>query len=148
MTETGSVADRTADGQPTLNRVTGHMAEECKHPRTIFPKVLLAGLCLTGLVSVLVSISCSPSSPSPSWSRARTGWTRTTSARRPSCPSSGRRPAVSSPRRGPAGQYRIAGVLLVTGVVLRGVTVLVNRRTGPAVPPLDPGRFTEGGPVN
>jgi basic amino acid/polyamine antiporter, APA family len=39
-------------------------------------------------------------------------------------------------------------VLLVIGVVLWGVTVLINRRTGPAVPALDPDRFTKGGPVN
>src|SRR3954470_14798548 len=48
----------------------------------------------------------------------------------------------------PAEQYRIAGVLLGIGIVLWIVTVLVNRRTGPAVPPLDPDRFTTGGPVN
>jgi APA family basic amino acid/polyamine antiporter len=47
----------------------------------------------------------------------------------------------------PTEQYRIAGVLLGIGV-LWVVTVLVNRRTGPAVPPLDPDRFTTGGPVN
>jgi basic amino acid/polyamine antiporter, APA family len=34
-----------------------NMAEECKEPRRIFPKVLLGGLCLTGLIYVLVSIS-------------------------------------------------------------------------------------------
>jgi basic amino acid/polyamine antiporter, APA family len=34
-----------------------NMAEECKNPTRIFPKVLLAGLVLTGLVYVLVSIS-------------------------------------------------------------------------------------------
>jgi APA family basic amino acid/polyamine antiporter len=48
----------------------------------------------------------------------------------------------------PTEQYRIAGVLLAIGVVLWLVTVLVNRRTGPAVPALDPDRFTKGGPVN
>ncbi|MCZ2827377.1 APC family permease [Modestobacter sp. VKM Ac-2986] len=48
----------------------------------------------------------------------------------------------------PTEQYRIAGVLLGIGVLLWVVTVLVNRRTGPAVPPLDPERFTSGGPVN
>ncbi|SFL62607.1 APC family permease [Geodermatophilus ruber] len=34
-----------------------NMAEECKQPRRIFPRVLLAGLLLTGLIYVLVSIS-------------------------------------------------------------------------------------------
>ncbi|SET71956.1 APC family permease [Geodermatophilus poikilotrophus] len=34
-----------------------NMAEECKEPRRIFPKVLLAGLAATGLIYVLVSIS-------------------------------------------------------------------------------------------
>ncbi|MBF6296594.1 APC family permease [Nocardia amamiensis] len=34
-----------------------NMAEECKEPSRIFPKVLLAGLLLTGLIYVLVSIS-------------------------------------------------------------------------------------------
>ncbi|WP_369140207.1 APC family permease [Modestobacter versicolor] len=48
----------------------------------------------------------------------------------------------------PTEQYRIAGVLLAIGVVLWLVTVLVNRRTGPAVPALDPDSFTKGGPVN
>jgi APA family basic amino acid/polyamine antiporter len=38
----------------------------------------------------------------------------------------------------PTEQYRIAGVLLAIGIVLWGVTVLVNRRTGAAVPRLDP----------
>jgi APA family basic amino acid/polyamine antiporter len=48
----------------------------------------------------------------------------------------------------PTEQYRIAGILLGIGVLLWAVTVLINRRTGPAVPPLDPDRFTKGGPVN
>src|SRR5215217_1494967 len=34
-----------------------NMAEECKEPRRIFPKVLLAGLIATGLIYVLVSVS-------------------------------------------------------------------------------------------
>lgn len=34
-----------------------NMAEECKDPTRIFPKVLLAGLVVTGLIYVLVSIS-------------------------------------------------------------------------------------------
>ncbi|MBJ7452837.1 MAG: APC family permease [Blastococcus sp.] len=34
-----------------------NMAEECKEPRKIFPKVLLAGLVATGVIYVLVSIS-------------------------------------------------------------------------------------------
>jgi len=38
----------------------------------------------------------------------------------------------------PAEQYRIAGILLAIGVVLWGVTVLVNRRTGGSGPGFDP----------
>lgn len=34
-----------------------NMAEECKEPSRIFPKVLLAGLFITGLIYVLVSVS-------------------------------------------------------------------------------------------
>ncbi len=34
-----------------------NMAEECKEPNRIFPKVLLAGLTITGIIYVLVSIS-------------------------------------------------------------------------------------------
>ncbi|MFG1795414.1 APC family permease [Nocardia sp. NPDC049149] len=34
-----------------------NMAEECKEPSRIFPKVLLAGLCITAVIYVLVSIS-------------------------------------------------------------------------------------------
>jgi amino acid transporter len=34
-----------------------NMAEECKDPTRIFPKILLLGLCITGLIYVLVSIS-------------------------------------------------------------------------------------------
>ncbi|MGX5732972.1 APC family permease [Bosea thiooxidans] len=34
-----------------------NMAEECKEPTRIFPKVLLAGLVITGIIYVLVSIS-------------------------------------------------------------------------------------------
>jgi amino acid transporter len=41
----------------------------------------------------------------------------------------------------PAVQYQIAGILLAIGVVLWGVTVLVNRRTGAGAPRLDPERL-------
>ncbi|HWA50049.1 MAG TPA: APC family permease, partial [Dongiaceae bacterium] len=34
-----------------------NMVEECKEPRSIFPKILLTGLVVTGLIYVLVSIS-------------------------------------------------------------------------------------------
>ena len=46
----------------------------------------------------------------------------------------------------PAVQYKIAGILLAIGVVLWGVTVLVNKRTGGDVPRLDPARLTGDGP--
>jgi len=48
----------------------------------------------------------------------------------------------------PGEQYRIAGILLGIGVLLWVVTVLVQRRAGRPAPPLDPDRFTSGGPVN
>jgi APA family basic amino acid/polyamine antiporter len=48
----------------------------------------------------------------------------------------------------PGEQYRIAGVLLVVGVLLWGVTVLVNRRTGQPAARLDPTQLTGEGPVN
>jgi basic amino acid/polyamine antiporter, APA family len=47
----------------------------------------------------------------------------------------------------PAEQYKIAGVLLAIGVVLWVVTVVVNRRTGAAVPDFDPGHLTGEGPT-
>jgi amino acid transporter len=47
----------------------------------------------------------------------------------------------------PVEQYRIAGVLLAIGVVLWGVTVLVNRRTGAQVPRFDPAHLTGEGPT-
>jgi basic amino acid/polyamine antiporter, APA family len=241
-----------------------NMAEECKEPRRIFPKVLLAGLCLTGLIYVLVSISAIALVPADQLSEGNTRrWGggeaaapgfpigvfgvitmfavansalinmlmasrlvygmsrqhvlppllgRVHSRRRTpttailfttalafglitfvgAVPALGgttallllmvftvvnvavlvlrkdrvdadhfRTPTVlpvvgalacaylATPWAGrPTEQYRIAGVLLAIGVVLWGVTVLVNRRTGPAVPPLDPERFTKGGPVN
>jgi len=48
----------------------------------------------------------------------------------------------------PAEQYRIAGVLLVVGVLLWAVTVLVDRRTGRPAGRLDPTQLTGEGPVN
>jgi amino acid transporter len=47
----------------------------------------------------------------------------------------------------PVEQYRIAGVLLAIGVVLWGVTVLVNRRTGAQAPRFDPAHLTGEGPT-
>jgi basic amino acid/polyamine antiporter, APA family len=241
-----------------------NMAEECKHPRKIFPKVLLTGLCLTGLIYVLVSISAIALVPADALSQGDTPLLQVVEAGAPGFPIGlfgvitmfavansalinmlmasrlvygmsrqhvlppllgrvhprrrtpttailfttalafglitfvGAVPALggttallllvvftvvnvavlvlrkdrvdadhfrtptvlpvvgalacaylATPWAGrPTEQYRIAGVLLVIGVLLWGVTVLINRRTGPAVPPLDPDRFTKGGPVN
>jgi basic amino acid/polyamine antiporter, APA family len=241
-----------------------NMAEECKEPRRIFPKVLLAGLCLTGLIYVLVSISAIALVPADQLSEGDTPLLQVVEAGAPGFPigvfgvitmfavansalinmlmasrlvygmsrqhvlppllgrvhSRRRTPTtailfttalafglitfvgavpalggttallllmvftvvnvavlvlrkdrvdadhfrtptvlpvvgalacayLATPWAGrPTEQYRIAGVLLAIGVVLWGVTVLVNRRTGHAVPPLDPERFTKGGPVN
>jgi amino acid transporter len=47
----------------------------------------------------------------------------------------------------PAEQYKIAGVLLGIGVVLWGVTVLINKRTGADVPAFDPVALTGEGPA-
>ena len=47
----------------------------------------------------------------------------------------------------PTEQYRIAGVLLAIGVVLWGVTVLVNKRTGAETPRFDPAHLTGEGPT-
>jgi amino acid transporter len=47
----------------------------------------------------------------------------------------------------PAEQYRIAGILLAIGVVLWGVTVLVNKRTGAEEPRFDPANLTGEGPT-
>jgi amino acid transporter len=46
----------------------------------------------------------------------------------------------------PAEQYKIAGILLAIGVVLWGVTVIVNRRTGVGVAHLDPTRLSSEPP--
>jgi basic amino acid/polyamine antiporter, APA family len=42
----------------------------------------------------------------------------------------------------PAEQYKIAGILLAIGVVLWGVTLLVNKRTGGEVPRFDPSHLS------
>ena len=68
---------------------------------------------------------------------------------RRSCRSSAPSPAryLATPFAGrPVVQYKIAGVLLAIGVVLWGVTVLVNRRSGPTAPRLDPERLSGDGP--
>ena len=46
----------------------------------------------------------------------------------------------------PAEQYRVAGILLAIGVVLWGVTVLVNRRTGGGGPGFDPAALADERP--
>jgi basic amino acid/polyamine antiporter, APA family len=241
-----------------------NMAEECKEPRRIFPKVLLAGLCLTGLIYVLVSISAIALVPADALSEGDTPLLQVVEAGAPGFPLGlfgvitmfavansalinmlmasrlvygmsnqgvlppllgrvhptrrtpttailfttalafglitfvGAVPALggttallllgvftvvniavlvlrkdevdadhfrtptvlpvvgalacgflATPWAGrPTEQYRIAGILLGIGVLLWLVTVLVQRRTGQAAPPLDPDRFTKGGPVN
>ena len=240
-----------------------NMAEECKEPRRIFPKVLLAGLCLTGLIYVLVSISAIALVPADALSEGDTPLLQVVEAGAPGFPLGlfgvitmfavansalinmlmasrlvyglsrervlppllgrvhhrrrtptmailfttalafglitfvGAVPALggttallllmvftvvnvavlvlrrdrvdadhfrtptvlpvvgalacaylATPWAGrPAEQYRIAGVLLAIGVVLWGVTVLVNRRTGAAVPRFDPAHLTGEGPT-
>ena len=239
-----------------------NMAEECKEPRRIFPKVLLAGLCLTGLIYVLVSISAIALVPADRLSEGDTPLLQVVEAGAPGFPLGlfgvitmfavansalinmlmasrlvyglsrervlppllgrvhlrrrtpttailfttalafglitfvGAVPALggttallllmvftvvnvavlmlrrdrvdadhfrtptvlpvvgalacaylATPWAGrPAEQYRIAGVLLAIGVVLWGVTVLVNRRTGAGTPRFDPSHLTAEGP--
>ena len=48
-----------------------NMAEECKEPRRIFPKVLLLGLGITGVIYVLVSISAIALVPADAAQRGR-----------------------------------------------------------------------------
>ena len=240
-----------------------NMAEECKEPRRIFPKVLLAGLCLTGLIYVLVSISAIALVPADRLSEGDTPLLQVVEAGAPgfplglfgvitmfavansalinmlmasrlvyglsrervlppllgrvhlrrrtpttailfttalafglitfvgAVPALGGTPALlllmvftvvnvavlvlrrdrvdadhfrtptvlpvvgalacaylATPWAGrPAEQYRIAGVLLAIGVVLWGVTVLVNKRTGAATPRFDPAHLTGEGPT-
>ncbi|WP_448610813.1 APC family permease [Geodermatophilus sp. URMC 60] len=240
-----------------------NMAEECKEPRRIFPKVLLAGLCLTGLIYVLVSISAIALVPADQLSQGDTPLLQVVAAGAPGFPLGifgvitmfavansalinmlmasrlvyglsrekvlppllgrvhhrrrtpttailfttalafglitfvGAVPALggttallllmvftvvnvavlvlrrdridadhfrtptvlpvvgalacaylATPWAGrPAEQYRIAGVLLAIGVVLWGVTVLVNKRTGAATPRFDPANLTGEGPT-
>ena len=240
-----------------------NMAEECKEPRRIFPKVLLAGLCLTGLIYVLVSISAIALVPADRLSEGDTPLLQVVEAGAPGFPLGlfgvitmfavansalinmlmasrlvyglsrervlppllgrvhprrrtpttailfttalafglitfvGAVPALggttallllmvftvvnvavlvlrrdrvdadhfrtptvlpvvgalacaylATPWAGrPAEQYRIAGVLLAIGVVLWGVTVLVNKRTGAATPRFDPAHLTGEGPT-
>ncbi|MGR6966703.1 APC family permease [Geodermatophilus sp. URMC 61] len=240
-----------------------NMAEECKEPRRIFPKVLLAGLCLTGLIYVLVSISAIALVPADQLSQGDTPLLQVVEAGAPGFPLGvfgvitmfavansalinmlmasrlvyglskervlphllgrvhprrrtpttailfttalafglitfvGAVPALggttallllivftvvnvavlvlrrdrveadhfrtptvlplvgalacaylATPWAGrPAEQYRIAGVLLAIGVVLWGVTVLVNKRTGAEAPRFDPSHLTGEGPT-
>ena len=48
-----------------------NMAEETKNPSTVFPKIMLTGLSITGLIYVLVSITAIALVPPVSWARAR-----------------------------------------------------------------------------
>jgi basic amino acid/polyamine antiporter, APA family len=240
-----------------------NMAEECKEPRRIFPKVLLGGLCLTGLIYVLVSISAIALVPAGELSQGDTPLLQVVQAGAPGFPLGvfgvitmfavansalinmlmasrlvyglsrervlphllgrvhhrrrtpttailfttalafglitfvGAVPALggttallllmvftvvnvavlvlrrdrvdadhfrtptvlpvlgalacaylATPWAGrPTEQYRIAGVLLAIGVVLWGVTVLVNKRTGARPPRFDPANLTGEGPT-
>ncbi len=79
-----------------------NMAEECKEPRRIFPKVLLAGLAATGLIYVLVSISAIALVPAEQLSQGTgTGRTPRSRPRRPT--RAGRAPTPRSSRRAARG---------------------------------------------
>ena len=62
------------------------MAEECKNPSKIFPKVLLTGLLLTGLIYVLVSISAITLVPAAELGEGETPLLKVVSAGAPGFP--------------------------------------------------------------
>jgi basic amino acid/polyamine antiporter, APA family len=63
-----------------------NMAEECKYPRRIFPKVLLTGLGITGLIYVLVSISAIALVPPDALSQGETPLLQVVEAGAPAFP--------------------------------------------------------------
>jgi basic amino acid/polyamine antiporter, APA family len=63
-----------------------NMAEECKEPRRIFPKVLLLGLGITGLIYVLVSISAIALVPADQLSQGETPLLQVVEAGAPAFP--------------------------------------------------------------
>jgi amino acid transporter len=63
-----------------------NMAEECKEPRRIFPKVLLLGLGITGLIYVLVSISAIALVPADQLSEGETPLLQVVDAGAPAFP--------------------------------------------------------------
>ena len=63
-----------------------NMAEECKEPRRIFPKVLLLGLGITGLIYVLVSISAIALVPADKLSEGETPLLQVVEAGAPAFP--------------------------------------------------------------
>jgi amino acid transporter len=63
-----------------------NMAEECKEPRRIFPKVLLLGLGITGLIYVLVSISAIALVPADQLSEGETPLLQVVQAGAPAFP--------------------------------------------------------------
>jgi APA family basic amino acid/polyamine antiporter len=63
-----------------------NMAEECKEPRRIFPKVLLLGLGITGLIYVLVSISAIALVPADQLSEGETPLLQVVEAGAPAFP--------------------------------------------------------------
>ena len=71
-----------------------NMVEECKEPRSIFPKILLTGLLITGVIYVLVSISAVTLVAPDSSAKARR---RCCKWCRPARPASRWRSSASSP---------------------------------------------------
>jgi APA family basic amino acid/polyamine antiporter len=63
-----------------------NMAEECKEPTRIFPKVLFAGLVITGLIYVLVSISAITLVPAEQLGQGETPLLKVVEAGAPSFP--------------------------------------------------------------
>ena len=96
-----------------------NMAEETKDPVKIFPRMLLTGLSIAGIVYILVSIVAVALVPIGTLEASDTPLVEVVKAGAPGL-LSGR----------PSQQYILAGILVLIGVVLFFVTMVINRQLG------------------
>jgi amino acid transporter len=89
-----------------------NMAEETHNPSKIFPKILLAGLLITGLIYVLVSISAVTLVPTMVASGSRTSWSTGPGRTRITARSS---PAASTSRRSTPGRRGYRALSMACG---------------------------------